>query len=279
MIATGTVRKSFLKHYNRNLFIGTVRTKNLMSTNQSERCYSKRLLLLRHGQATHNPRAEEARHKGCSQQTFFDLMKEDDEFDAPLTDLGRNQALEVRSKHKQVLENIDLLVSSPLSRAIMTADLSIESHTKKIAVDNFREISGLLLNARKRSREELESLNPSWDFSNVSSQDDLWKPEVLEDEMECSERGYQGLLWVASRSESNILVVTHGGILRFCMEMHPKISVNDQRDKKSRRFGNCELREYEMTWQLGSTPDNSTFQDEKSIFGCRPIITLTEIVQ
>ena len=272
-----SISKSILR-YNHKFLTGTG-TKNLMSTNHSGRCVSKRLFFLRHGQATHNPRAEEAKDNGCSQETFFDLMKEDDEFDAPLTDLGRNQALGGGSKHRERLDNIDLLVSSPLSRAIVTADLSIKSHEKKIAVDNFREISGLLLNARRRSRKELESLNPSWDFSNVSPHDDLWKPEALEDVMECSERGYQGLLWVASRSENNILVVTHGGLLRFCMEMHPKINVKDQRDEKSRRFGNCELREYEMTWQLGTTPEESTIQDEQNIFDCRPIITLTEILR
>ena len=37
-------------------------------------------------------RSQAARTNGCSFQTFLDLMKEDDQFDADLTDLGRAQA-------------------------------------------------------------------------------------------------------------------------------------------------------------------------------------------
>ena len=51
-----------------------------------------RLVLIRHGQAMHNPRAEAARAEGCSFERFFDIMKEDDAFDAPLTELGKDQA-------------------------------------------------------------------------------------------------------------------------------------------------------------------------------------------
>jgi hypothetical protein len=42
-------------------------------------------------QAQHNPRAEAARTAGCSHEKFLDLMREDDQFDADLTELGRAQ--------------------------------------------------------------------------------------------------------------------------------------------------------------------------------------------
>ena len=41
---------------------------------------SKRLVILRHGQAQHNPRAEKARENGCSFDEFLRLMEEDDDW-------------------------------------------------------------------------------------------------------------------------------------------------------------------------------------------------------
>ena len=85
----------------------------------------KRVLLLRHGQAMHNPRAEAARAAGCTFDEFLQLMEEDDVCDAELTTLGTIQATET-SKREDVgraLRNVDLIISSPLSRALQTADL------------------------------------------------------------------------------------------------------------------------------------------------------------
>merc|ERR1719491_957651 len=95
--------------------------------------FLKRVVLVRHGQATHNPRAEAAKANGCSHQTFMNLMQEDDEYDAALTELGRSQAREGSEKYKKILEKVDMVVSSPLSRAIDTADFTIKSHDNKVA--------------------------------------------------------------------------------------------------------------------------------------------------
>lgn len=237
---------------------------------------SKRVILARHGQASHNPRAEAAKARGCSHQKFMDLMKDDDEYDAALTELGRLQAKEGREKYKKILEKVDIVVSSPLSRAIDTADLIIKSHHNKVVVDNFREITGLLLNAKRRPRDELQGLYPSWDFSEVSPLDKSWVPDELERQEDCAERGYQGLLWAACRSETNVLIVSHGGLLRFCMELHPLVKIHDQRDSTSRRFGNCEIREYDMTLEFKDISENDEVGDINSISLRRPIVTLTE---
>lgn len=101
---------------------------------------SKVLHFIRHGQAAHNPRAEKARHGGCDFETFLRLMKEDDAFDSPLTELGVKQAKDAHAAFKQQaqqeqfqrkasgndgsrrtdLNQVELLVVSPLSRAIDT---------------------------------------------------------------------------------------------------------------------------------------------------------------
>jgi hypothetical protein len=52
---------------------------------------SKVIRFLRHGQAMHNINAERMRDTGCSHEVFLQAMKDDDHFDSPLTDLGRQQ--------------------------------------------------------------------------------------------------------------------------------------------------------------------------------------------
>lgn len=52
---------------------------------------SKTIRFLRHGQAMHNINAENMRESGCSYEAFIQAMKDDDHFDSPLTELGRQQ--------------------------------------------------------------------------------------------------------------------------------------------------------------------------------------------
>lgn len=235
---------------------------------------TKRICFLRHGQALHNPRAEEAKDNGCSHSTFLNLMQEDDAFDARLTTLGESQASKAGEMNAEKLASIELVVSSPLSRAIKTADLAApvcsesETFTNRICVEHFREINGWLLNAKRRNRLDLEqSFHGSWDFSLLSDDDETWT-ETLETEESCAERGYLGLLWLRDRPEDKILTVAHGGLLRFIAN-HTNIEVIDQRPEDKKRFGNCELREYSVSWTTDS--DKETVTEE------RPLVILNEI--
>ena len=129
----------------------------------------KRILLLRHGQAVHNPRAEAARENGCSFDEFLRLMSEDDAFDSPLTELGEKQAITAGQKEhiRHALRNVEMVVSSPFSRALKTADLvhppeqqASKVQPRRVCIEDFREINGKLLNAQRRARSELEMQNP-----------------------------------------------------------------------------------------------------------------------
>jgi broad specificity phosphatase PhoE len=62
-----------------------------LSKNRLMSAATKDLYLLRHGQATHNPRAEAARAGGCSFDDFLELMRQDDSLDSELTALGRER--------------------------------------------------------------------------------------------------------------------------------------------------------------------------------------------
>lgn len=234
------------------LAIGPIVTLIIMMT-RATATITKQLWILRHGQALHNPRAEAAKERGCSHDEFLDWMRQDDALDADLTELGKDQAVRVGSTKDW--GDLDLIVASPLSRAIRTAELITPTmtSTRRIAVEEFREINGWLLNAKRRSVDELVQHFPSWDFSELTPADDLWSND-LEDEASCSERGYQGLCWIMRQPESNVLLVAHGGILRFMMQQHPFLNMVDGRvSDHSRpldgRFGNCEARRYEMSWE------------------------------
>lgn len=250
----------------------------------------KRIMFLRHGQAIHNPRAEVARENGCSFEEFLQLMHEDDAYDADLTVLGEEQAKEAGSQlHVQdALQKVEMIVSSPLSRAIRTADLFHGSnkcaHPKRIAIEHFREINGKLLNAKRRPRTELETIFPHWNFSHVPSTDETWTEE-LEPHHECSERGYQGLLWIMQQQETNILLVAHGGLLKMMMNDHPRVVVIDGRNKQqhqdvdrcvTQRFGNCELRSYIIS--IWKNQAEATRHDTNAcLHDDQPIITLEEV--
>ncbi|GFH44135.1 hypothetical protein CTEN210_00609 [Chaetoceros tenuissimus] len=228
----------------------------------------KKLFLLRHGQAVHNPRAEKAKDEGCSHETFIQTMKEDDALDAPLTALGQQQAIDNRIRNGHKLGNIELVVSSPLSRALCTADLTIcpengltidGKHNgdetiivkpPRIVIEDLREINGYLLNAKRRSKDELMAeFHDSWDFTSLTSNhDDLWTDE-LESQKSCAERCYQGLIHLMTeRQEQEMLMVAHGGLFRFVMMLHPNVIVVDDREERQKRFGNCELRQYDVEY-------------------------------
>jgi len=223
--------------------------------------YQKQIFFLRHGQAQHNPRAEAAKESGCSHETFLDLMRQDDVLDASLTELGKVQALQARQRYKDALETVELIISSPLSRCIQTADLVLCPKTipslkraKRFCSSHFREINGWLLNAKHRGRDELVDLfSSTWDFSSVPCEDNEWT-EVLESQDSCGERGYQGLLFLMNQPEEKIAVVTHGGILFYLMQ-HDCVKLVDGRDESKRRFHNCELRSFIMEWSHSENLD------------------------
>ena len=101
-------------------------------------------------------------------------MREDDAFDSPLTELGENQAMQVGKDLRQVLHNIDMIVSSPLSRALRTADLVLPPELlvdsikpRRVCVEELREINGSFLNAKRRPKSELEDRFPHWNFDHI----------------------------------------------------------------------------------------------------------------
>ena len=267
------------------LLVGMLFTAPRIRLTAASACNMKDLWILRHGQAAHNPRAEEARAGGCSFEEFFELMRQDDSLDSPLTEHGRQQARSISDRLAPMRKHIELVVSSPLSRALETANLALpptpssscdhhnnssngpddttEPIINRICYEGFREINGVLRNAQRRSLSQLRENFPDWNFDNLSSEeDDTWDVETLECTEAAAMRGLQGLQWVyRERPETSILLVAHGGILRYLMEhatcllhdgrTHPDNIIDDDVRLRpvSARFDNCELRRYRLECQ------------------------------
>jgi len=220
-------------------------------------------------------------------------MTEDDQFDSALTELGVNQAIEAgrQERVRHALRNVEMVVSSPLSRALRTADLvhplssddATEGNSSKlprrVCIEDFREINGKLLNAQRRPRSDLEGKFPHWCFEHIPDSDESWTEEKLESREACSDRGYSGLLWIMQQREDNVLLVCHGGLLGYTMNHHSNVVLLDGRSVHSekercitKRFGNCELREFVITVWEPSAKDEQT----NGLNG-QPVITLEEV--
>lgn len=206
---------------------------------------------VRHGQATHNVRAEVRREEGCSHAEFIAAMQADDELDAELTDIGREQARAAAvtaswTARKDAATSIQLVVCSPLSRAIETAGLVFREEAARgipfVSNELLREWNGLMLNARRRPRAELMARFPSVDFSQIPEDEEAWTP-TLEPASEVAQRGLRFLDWLAQRPEWEVAVVAHGGIYS---SLFTHASVRDESKLLSARFGNCDCRSVEM---------------------------------
>jgi broad specificity phosphatase PhoE len=130
-----------------------------------------------------------------------------------------------------------------------------------------------------------------WNFENLQgNEDDSWTKE-REDFDAAAERGYLGLSWLLQQQQhERILLVSHGGILRYLMNDHALIELQDKRttsdndnDKKeiNARFDNCEVRKYLLSWKEEEGEDDD--KEESSETGCatnnpnRRTLILTQI--
>ena len=201
---------------------------------------------VRHGQAQHNVRAEAMRDAGCPFDEFIDQMRKDDAFDADLTDVGREQARSARAP------DVQLVVASPLSRAVETASLMYPGR-EIVCVEELREWCGQLVNSKRRTASQLKERFPVVDVSHLPENDERWDAEVLEEEASVARRGMAALAWLARRPEDNIAVVAHGGLLAvtFDPEGHGGHSSVAAPNACTPRFSNCEVRTVTLVTEDG----------------------------
>ena len=204
----------------------------------------------RHGQGTHNQLYQQYTLRTG---TPIDLSETNPELnplllpniiDAPLTDKGREQCVQQRREVADYLGGVELIVVSPLVRALETASITFDDYlpnksnnnddvsgegVRWIAHEGIREELGLLLCNQRRPLKETVVEFPHMDFSLLGDQEeDLYWKEYCEQTVQNTEdgipqresmedmshRAYEFLVeYLCQRPEEEIAVVGHSAWL------------------------------------------------------------------
>jgi broad specificity phosphatase PhoE len=192
---------------------------------------------VRHAEGVHN----------VAGSISYDNYKLEEFYDAVLTENGINQCKNLSKKclESRVLDDIDLLVVSPMRRTLQTASFAFPGLLSKanwIALDEIREQTGLHPCDRRHPISQLSRGFGHVDFSFVAADHDplygLYN-NVREPEEAVCERAKNFLRWLEAREEKNIIVVTHSGFLKVLFDQ-----VLDVDHEERIFYSNCELRSY-----------------------------------
>eukprot|EP00808_Paulinella_micropora_P015602 g16471.t1 len=184
----------------------------------------KVLHFIRIGQAYHNLLADLYREMGRDFDRTGDIAFNspwirEEVRDAPITDVGRKQALNLHFTHEDMLSLVQMVVVSPLTRSVQTALAVFGRNVQSKAVPliahpDVTETRGLNLCNKRLPLSELRITCPNVDWSLVQYEEDIyWTESRRESPLSVSERCYKFMLWIRQRKEQNIAVVTHAGWL------------------------------------------------------------------
>ncbi|MBW0543805.1 hypothetical protein O181_083520 [Austropuccinia psidii MF-1] len=185
--------------------------------------------LIRHGQAEHNLH--------CDNYRFPDAI---------LTPTGRQQCLELNEKTQDTIqESAELLVSSPLRRTLQTTLLGLPRLINRlggpssIAVVPQLQENGPTPADTGSSKEELEKIKEfrGIDFRGLV---DGWNSKTgfwASDHQSLRIRAAWIRRWLCDRPETEIVIVSHGGALRYLIEDY----------NPHNAWGNTECRTYSFT--------------------------------
>jgi broad specificity phosphatase PhoE len=167
---------------------------------------SKKLFCIRHGEGWHNVNA-----RIIGSNAYYDKDKQD----PSLTELGINQAKEL-GKTWDEKKNIELIITSPLTRCIQTMNNIFENtNIPIVSVDYLREYPASLQYSNRRKNESvLKEKYKNIFFSLVSEEDDMWnnnKKYETNDQLQYRTEMFEN--FIKSRPEKNIAVVSHSTFL------------------------------------------------------------------
>ena len=222
--------------------------------------HSKIIHLVRHAQGVHNIAGEK--------DPAGYLLEENE--DALLSSLGEEQchSLENSTELTSFSQNASLLIVSPMRRTLQTATLSFPHLINKIpwiGYENVREQTGVHPCDRRRPISEHKIHYPHVDFSLVlDDEDQLYSryPDCREPIEEVINRAHDFLLFLHSRSEREIVVVTHSAYLRHLLQ-HLLVVVETSSSEENlqstssefQNFKNCEMRTFICDLSSISTSD------------------------
>ncbi|KAG3085054.1 hypothetical protein PI124_g19022 [Phytophthora idaei] len=180
----------------------------------------KLVILLRHGEATHN--ATKARVGDKVWEEEYEMRPEF--IDAPLTDHGKEQAdAAALMLEKQIAKcglKLQRIFVSPLDRTLQTYD-RVFARLRDIpvsVVELARETLGVVNCDRRKLMTPKQAAYPQLDFNHVASEKDTWwQPDHRETREEIATRAAEFLDEVFyKKPESCVLVVSHSGFSRGC---------------------------------------------------------------
>lgn len=215
-----------------------------------ERC--KRIYFVRHAEGIHNQAERESTY--TPKNAIF--AKENSGYvylDPKLTERGEKQCAQLKASIRGTSVwgfdkplNLDLVVVSPTTRTLQTAELSLgspESHSAPpfIANELCREhISEAMCDGR-RTVVELKRDFPGVDFSLVQDNEDTMF-QKKETSADVEERGRQFLMWLCGRPEQRIAVVTHSIFLKELLSQFGDNVATEDREQIHQSWVNAEMR-------------------------------------
>mmetsp|Transcript_20510 Transcript_20510/g.33243 ORF Transcript_20510/g.33243 Transcript_20510/m.33243 type:complete len:250 (+) Transcript_20510:257-1006(+) len=194
---------------------------------------TKRLYLIRHGRTEMNDY--------LSNYSYGDSFPDPGMYDTRLTSLGQKQATGLRTATALLDPPPQVLIASPLSRALMTAELAFEG-----TFDGPREVCALASERIYHASdvgavpEVIAAKFPNWNIESLRETPIWWynggqddPKAVVEEPTEVFDARMIALkAWIERRDETVIAIVAHWGVWY---------------NLTGRQFENCELVECELS--------------------------------
>lgn len=191
--------------------------------------------------------------------------------DSNLTMKGWAQAHALGNHVESRVNGVELVISSPLTRALETAAgtfgkaqgnqilmiaqdnvhnsralhdaLYCAPNVRYIVHEQCRERLGPSNCDARRTKSVLQHHFPGFDFSLIQDEEDpVWIEGNVENESSVAERGAEFLMFVMTQPEQNIAVVTHSAFLWFTLAMFGGGYSKGVRNKMQKWFENGEMR-------------------------------------
>lgn len=168
--------------------------------------------------------------------------------DAPITDKGVLQCKDLQQwieKDSSLIKSVQLVLVSPLQRALQTASLTLpflEGKVPWIALESLREASGAHPCDRRRNKSSIVAEYPHICFDDLKTEEDtLYSKyqDAREPPAAVIARCNDFLEWLSRRTEDHIIVVSHSAYMDQLFG-----NVFDTTPENSRRLNNCEMRTF-----------------------------------
>jgi len=172
---------------------------------------SKLVVFVRHAEGLHN-----AAHEENEKLFWSEMWNSPKLWDAPLTDLGKEQSRLLGEELMNEGVNVDLVVVSPLTRTLQTAALSfgaVDPMVPMLACETCRERIAVYASEGRSKTSDLVVHWPKVNFSEVVSEEDPMFEHKETDEA-VGERALLFLDWLMKRPEERIAVVSHSVFLQ-----------------------------------------------------------------